>query len=75
MFCNRNTVNADLVDCLDSWSRVALSSGTISTNAMGPLVYYVSTFFYQPQYFHEFFEHSLSCTKHVKFQHENFVKM
>ena len=39
----------------------------------GPFIYYVSTFCYQPQHFHEFFVHfspSL-CTKNLKLQHEN----
>ena len=32
----------------------------------GPFIYYVSAFFYQPQHFHEFFEHSSLSTKKIQ---------
>ena len=44
------------------------SSSNKTCFSKGSFIYYVSTFFYQPQHFHEFFEN-------FKLQHENFVKM
>ena len=50
--------------CVIEWN------GFVLMLPLGPFIYYVSTFFYQLQHFHGFFEHFSSslCTKNVKLQ-------
>ena len=66
-------VTADVL----SGKGITFADGGADWISWGPFIYYVSTFFYQPQHFHEFFEHFSSslCAKNFKLQHENFVKM
>ena len=51
--------------------------GIFASFALGGHSYITLALFYQPQHFHEFFEHFFPswCTKNFKLQHENFVKM